>query len=272
MAKKVIDIFSGKDVKPSKETNYSALLRDFMTPFVNDFPDEMTNEDRIGFAMNGWNLGFMSELMSKDEFKKMLSVASFPKHEYSILKGMIELKKKKYAEYDKFIDDFDFEEKNGELIITVTTKEKEDFFSEIITKEFDILSDLYDEFDDDIYDDFDDDVEDYNEGFINRQALILKPQQPLIDWVNSLYPGRYKDSDFVTNLYLVDASIKNIDQWLKRHFKRFFCLELNEWHTLERDWPQKLTYKMFCQWFSIDYSRMIYDLESEPVSKAVIFD
>jgi hypothetical protein len=42
-----------------------------------------------------------------------------------------------------------------------------------------------------------------------------------------------------------------IEKWLQRNFDRIFQNELNDWHTDEKDWPQKRTFKIFLEWFGI---------------------
>jgi hypothetical protein len=251
MAKKVVDIFSGQNLIPSEEQNYSELLSDFIKPFENDFHFEMTAEDRVSFAVNAWNLGCISQVMTKKEFENMFSTTSFPKAEMTILKKMIELKKKKYAKFDMFIDEFELEEKHGQQVLSVITQRKEDFINEILEDDLDIFPELAD----------------YEEAFINRQALIIKPLKPLFDWVNSIYPEESADTNTEPNIYLINEGIDNIEGWLKKEFERFFSLELFAWHSDENDWPQKRTYKMFRQWFSVDISTMVYDMENEPIIK-----
>lgn len=44
-------------------------------------------------------------------------------------------------------------------------------------------------------------------------------------------------------------------------------MELDDWHMNKKEWPQKRNYKMFKEWFQIDFSSMVYDMEKRPVSK-----
>ena len=84
-----------------------------------------------------------------------------------------------------------------------------------------------------------------------------------------MYPD---DDDFEedikeTNIYLIDDTIDDVEKWLKKKFDKFFMMELDEWHTNKKEWPQKRNYKMFNLWFQVEISRMIYDLEKQPVLK-----
>ena len=108
--------------------------------------------------------------------------------------------------------------------------------------------------------------DDFEENYINRTALILKPLQPFSDWLMNLYPGEKHDLNEMTT-YLISLEIEDEEAFLKKKFDDLFIRELEGWHTNKKDWPQKRTYKMFKQWFQVEVSTMVYDLENEPVFK-----
>jgi len=253
MKNKVIDMFSGKTIIQNEGKKYSEILSDFIKPFENDFPDEMEIDDVIGFACNAWNLGCMSQIMPKKEFTNLLTSSEpFPEPENTILKKMIDFKIKKFAPFDRFIDDFELKEKNGELVLTILTQEKEAFLTKLMEEHTDFLPEKAD----------------FEEAYINRYAIVIKPLQPFFDWINSLYPEDDKINEVdEANIYLVDNNIDDIEKWLRKKFDKFFTMELDDWHTDKKDWPQKRSYKMFKQWFNIDISTMIYDMENKPVYK-----
>ncbi len=107
----------------------------------------------------------------------------------------------------------------------------------------------------------------FDENYINRSAIILKPRQPFIDWCSNLYPEDIEDEIKEIKTYLISEDIDDIDQWLAKKFDKLFTLELDSWHTNKKEWPQKRNYKMFKEWFQIDVSKMIYDLELKPIVK-----
>lgn len=253
MENKVIDLFSGKNIIQNEGKKYSDMLNELVKPFENNFPDEMGIDDIIGFACNAWNLGCMSQIMPKKEFEEMLSSNPLPKQENSILKKMIELKKKKFVSYNRFIDDFKLEEKNGELVLTVLTQEKEAFITKLMEETPDFLPEKAD----------------FKEAYINRYAIVIKPLQPFFDWLNALYPEDPVNEIDESNIYLVDENIDDVEKWLKKKFDKFFTMELDDWHTNKKEWPQKRSYKMFQQWFSVNISTMIYDMVNSPVYKQI---
>lgn len=219
MKNKTIDLFSGNEVIQNEGQKYSDMLNDLVLPFENDFPDEMDMYDIIGFAANAWNLGCLSMMLPKKEFGIFLESNYFPEPENTILKKMIDLKKKKFAKYDRFIEDYQLKEKKGELVLTVLTMEKKAF-----------LDRLVEEMPDD---------EELKEGFINRYAIVIKPLQPCIDWLNALSPDCTVVEPDEANIYLVNDGIYNIEQWLRKNYDKFFMMELEDWNANKKKWPQK---------------------------------
>jgi hypothetical protein len=253
MKNKVIDMFSGKTILQNEGEKYSDILNNFIKPFENDFSNEMDIDDVIGFACNAWNLGCMSQIVPKEEFENLLASSEyFLEPENTILKKMIDFKTKKFASFDRFIDDFELEEKNGELVLTVLTQEKEAFLTNLMEEHSEFLPEEID----------------FKEGYINRYAIVVKPLQPFFDWLNSLNPKDDAINEVdEANVYLVDNDIDDIEKWLRKKFDKFFTMELDDWHTNKKEWPQYRSYKMFKQWFSVDISTMVYDMENRPVYK-----
>lgn len=105
---------------------------------------------------------------------------------------------------------------------------------------------------------------------IDRNAILVRPKQPFFDWVNSTFedmdPINEKDE---CNIYLVHEKANNDEvlRWVRLHFDDIFMNELNDWCTDEDRWPQKRTYALFAQWFSVEVHSMVLDLEDDQVTK-----
>ncbi len=252
--KKIVDLFPGKNVVRNEGKKYSDMLNDLIKPFENDFPDGMDIDDVIGFGCTVWNLACMSQSLPEKDYNKMLSSNPFPEQMGNILKKMIELKNKKFANYDRYIDDYVLEEKNGELVLTVLTTEKEAFMNKIMSE----------------VPDFQPEKADFEEAYINRTAIVVKPLQAFFDWLNELCPEDAINEVSEVNVYLIDDNIEYIEKWLKINFDGIFKMELEGWHTDKKKWPKKRSYKMFRQWFSVDISTMVYDMEKNPVYKELL--
>jgi hypothetical protein len=251
MENKIINMYQGKNLIQNEGKKYSDMLSNLIEPFENDFPKDMDIDEIISFACNAWNLACMSQVIPKGEFKKILSNNPFPQPKKTILKKMIDLKNRKFASHNRFIDDFKLEEKNDEFVLTVITQEEEAFIAKLMDESPEFLPE----------------EADFEEAYINRYAIIIKPLQPLFDWINAIYhedPVKEVDE---ANVYLVDDNIDDVEKWLKKKYDKFFTMELEDWHMNKKEWPQKRNYKMFKEWFRIDISTMVYDMENRPVYK-----
>lgn len=251
---KVINLFGNNTIVPNEGVKYSELLEKFLNAFKNDFLDIEFIEDIFEFAIMAWNFGNMSVIIPNKEFEKV--IASAPKQEVDIplLKRMIAHKVANYKEYNHFIVDFEFNETNGDPILKVLTESEESHLAHSL----DYPEDLHSQ-------------GDFEENYINRTAIVIKPLQPFIDWHNYLYPdNKFDEVDEVgdANIYLVNDEMDDLEAWLKKKFDKFFMMELYDWHTNKKEWPQKRNYKMFKQWFQVEISTMIYDLEKSPVFKS----
>lgn len=238
---------------------YSAMLLDLVKPHHGSLPDIDELEDLLDLAMIAWNIANMKSLLPHvykimlQETKKDLENDKDSVH---ILEKMIKEKEKKFAAYDLFIHHFDMETTDDdELSVTVTAKPLESFLS-----------------DSSLPGEKDDDEPGFNNepGYINRNAFLVKPRQPFLDWLkktegNSLFPIEPEDS----HIYLLEEKHSNqeIEEWLKKNFDTVFRQELDAWFSDEKSWPQKRTYEMFRKWFDISYHSMLYDLERFPVDK-----
>lgn len=250
---KVINLFGNNNViSNTTGISYSALLDKFIAPFENDFSKDYYIEEIFQFALNAWNFGNLSLLVSKKEFEKTMALASADVDiNYPLLKKMISHKAKNFKEFSNFISGFELTEKNGEDVLTVITQSEENYLAEMMNS----IDNQYE-------------IGDYEENYINRHAIVLKPLQPFVDWFINLYPNEEVPEFDESNIYLVNDEIYDLELWLKKKFDKFFMLELGDWHLNKKEWPQKRNYKMFKEWFHVEVSTMIYDLVKEPISKS----
>jgi len=248
---KVLSLFGNNEAVQKEVANYSDLFSDFIRPFENDFPREYSAGDVFDFAINAWNFANIGKVMPFDEFQNVMSPPLLPEKENVILQKMLALKANQFEKYDLFILDYALEPANkGQLRLSVTIGELEDFLEKQQNRYGDEPN-----------------QEEFEENYINRYAIILKPKQPFFDWINNHYPNETITEVEEANIYLVDDEIDDLENWLKKKFDKFFMMELDEWHSNKKEWPQKRNYKMFQQWFQVDFSTMVYDLEKRPVIK-----
>jgi hypothetical protein len=107
---------------------------------------------------------------------------------------------------------------------------------------------------------------------LNRTVIIIKAKQPFLDWYLSLTdPNKHQATLEELNLdaaaYLIPECDDDdqVEKLLKHHYQDIFDAELLGWWTRKEDWPQKRTYKMFRNWFDIEFHTEIRDLSDEPL-------
>ena len=252
---KVINLFgNNKDIK-NAAVKYSALLEKFMSPFAKEFVNFEYQEDIFEFAINAWNFGNMSSILDNDEFEEIISNAKDDAINYDLLRKMIAYKSLNFEEFSNFIIDFDIKTTNKKLSITVVTENEETYMTNMLlqSSETELTEDEFDE------------------NYINRSAISIKPLQPFIDWHNAIYTDATIDTTDLNdiNIYLINStSYADIEAHLKKKFDKYFMLELEGWHTNKTEWPQRRNYKMFKKWFEVTISTAVFDLEKSPVSKS----
>lgn len=105
---------------------------------------------------------------------------------------------------------------------------------------------------------------------IDRNAILVRPKQPYIDWANNVFNDDHKfTGKDDCNIYLIHGMGSNeaVENWVRTHFDGLFVNELNDWYTDEERWPQDRTYAMFAAWFAVEVHSMVLDLEEGPVTK-----
>ena len=106
---------------------------------------------------------------------------------------------------------------------------------------------------------------------MNRSALVVKAKQPFLDWLRSLPdPVRDMSLDDLNEdrtAYLVADWYDDTerDQLVRKGYGAIFKQELAGWWTVENDWPKKRTFKVFRQWFDVEFHSMLVDLVEGPI-------
>jgi hypothetical protein len=255
MKNKVINLFGNNKIVPNMGVKYSELLEQFMNPFMSDFENYEYVEEIMEFAINAWNMANINIIMPNEDIQKAMQPNEAEDGGIKLLKKMMIYKEKKFKAYTNFIVDFKLKEvqTGKDPILSVVTQEEDAYLANMLNT---IESgDQHSQ-------------ENFDENYINRSAIILKPLQPFLDWLNNLYPDDKVDDIREINTYLVTDEIEDLETYLKNKFDTFFMMELNDWHINKKEWPQKRNYKMFNLWFCVETSQMIYDLEKKPIFKS----
>ena len=250
--KGVINLF-GKGSGSGDGVKYSQLLERLIAAFEYEFPEDYDKENVVSLAVSAWNFANLKGIMPVEEFKKVMSMAPEGDSETLLVKKMIAHKYKEFRDFERFIVDYELKEKKGEAVLTVITQEKEAYLQEMMEEAEAGM-----------------DEDDFDEGFIDRSAVIVVPKEPFFEWYRALYPKNpIAEKMKAANTYLVDyiEDLSAMDKWMDKRFDYFFKSELNEWHTDKKDWPKKRTYAMFKEWFQVIPSTEVYDIEYRPIHK-----
>jgi len=109
---------------------------------------------------------------------------------------------------------------------------------------------------------------------INRNAIILLPKQPALDWIMRVDPQPMPDFTLEglrqeQDVYLLPSGEINTpeqaQQWALQNFSILFESFLHDWFTNEAMWPKRRTRKMFQEWFDVQYHSLIWDLSPDPI-------
>ncbi|MCG1036381.1 hypothetical protein [Polaribacter sargassicola] len=252
---KIVNLFENDKNILNTEVKYAELLEKFILPFTKEFESFEYQEDIFELAINAWNFGNMSSILDEDDFEDIISNAKDEDIDYDLLLKMIAHKNLEFEEFSDFIIDFNIKKNKKTFSINVVTEDEDTYMTNMFFQSSETAP-MEDEFE---------------ENYINRSAITIKPLQPFIDWHNTLYPTSKIDaSEFKDiNIYLINnTSHKDIETHLKKKFDNYFMRELEDWHTDKKAWPQRRNYKMFKNWFEVNISTAVFDLENTPVSKS----
>ncbi len=95
---------------------------------------------------------------------------------------------------------------------------------------------------------------------INRTAITIIPKKPYIDWANSFEDAEIYDTPHATTILIPDKYDEfNYETYVKKIYKEIFIEQLEAWMNSADDWPGKMTYKIFKEWFEVICSDMTWD-------------
>lgn len=107
---------------------------------------------------------------------------------------------------------------------------------------------------------------------LNRAALILRYQQPFVDWINAVDPSpsseplTLADVEEERTVYLVEVEDHDgLSRWLARHHKGLFEDELKGWYTDPALWPRDRSLKKLKEWCSFELNTVVVDTGTSPL-------
>ena len=106
------------------------------------------------------------------------------------------------------------------------------------------------------------------EQMINRCIVIVKVKEPFLQWLANLPDPTHSTAERVNRdntAYLLpdydnDAGEGKV---LKQYYDIIFEEQLSGWWLDEKDWPKDRTFKMFKEWFDVEFHSVVEDLVDE---------
>lgn len=115
---------------------------------------------------------------------------------------------------------------------------------------------------------------------INRAAIILKAEQPAVDWINKV--SLFKSDDKITIedvredclVYLVPDEVEthiHAKVWALNNAEVLLEEFIHGWYQDESLWPKNLGKKLFEKWFKVEYHSMLIDTVDEGITKEEVW-
>jgi len=106
---------------------------------------------------------------------------------------------------------------------------------------------------------------------LNRSAIVVRPQSPLLDWLHTVDPT--SASITLVNLtqeptiYLVTECDDSADEetCLQAVYSTIFEDQLDGWWRDRTMWPTPRSLAVFRRWFDCQFHSMLLDLTDEPL-------
>jgi hypothetical protein len=117
---------------------------------------------------------------------------------------------------------------------------------------------------------------------INRMSALIRPRQAFVNWVNEHCEDK---SDELTleeieedcTIFLIPAFETESEayKYIETIYEDIFEMELSSWFEDPSIWPTTLSYKVFCEFFTVEIHSLVLDtvgydmLESEHGSTTI---
>lgn len=109
---------------------------------------------------------------------------------------------------------------------------------------------------------------------INRTAVVIKPREPFVTWMNNLPDAEEPEftlEDFSrdSEVFLIpdQPSEKDSLDYIKGIYVEIFCRLLSDICTEEAWWPEKTDWKTFQEWFEIEIHSMVMDTVEDEIDR-----
>ncbi|HBK82427.1 MAG TPA: hypothetical protein DDZ41_02335 [Flavobacterium sp.] len=211
MKNKLGNLFKKREIfVQNTGVKYSELIEKLLNPFVKELDKFEFHEDILEFGINAWNIANIKVLLPDQNTDSYFNSFQYDSVDIDLLNRMVDYKISHFKEYTNFIIDYEIKETDNDTILKVTTQEQDSY-----------LQTVYETLEEE-------DKSNFDENFINRSAIVIKPLHPFIDLCLKFNPEDQQDIE-QTKTYLISEKIVDIDEWLKKKFDKIFTFELDLW-------------------------------------------
>lgn len=109
---------------------------------------------------------------------------------------------------------------------------------------------------------------------INRSVLIVRPRQPLYDWLKTLAPEAPEleelppDHDDADVFLIPDFLLsEQAEEWLKENVSYFSSMLFSQWWEEEEQWPSNRDWKTFNKYFSYNIQTQVRDVIDDDIQR-----
>jgi hypothetical protein len=239
----------------------SEQLMELLLPIMHaeDTEEELTEKIELGIV--GWNMEVLTRLDIPNYLaiieKSMLDL-NLTSMERELVHQLIEKKQQHIQDFPVMIERFELEENDTGIFEFMAFTQPVEYGQQ------EEEMDEEDEFQEQT-------ARQFEEGYINRMALLVKPKDAFFSWLKQVDKDVNEStlSNLESSIYMIheDYEDSGAEKWVKKNFDRIFSEELYGWVTDPSLWPQKRTFRMFQDFFTVSFHSMIYDFESTPVLK-----
>ena len=108
---------------------------------------------------------------------------------------------------------------------------------------------------------------------INRGVAVIKPKQPFVDWLKNL-PDPMPDitlDELRTDCQVILVPERDCDpdgmKYIRANLSLIFEVMLEGYWTDEADWPVKRDWRMFKEWFDVEFHSVVDDITDDSILK-----
>jgi hypothetical protein len=101
---------------------------------------------------------------------------------------------------------------------------------------------------------------------IDRIIVVLKPNQPFLNWVNTHKEDDEDDinleelrQDSTALLVPIFDTRAEVEEYIESIYQDLFETELCAWTLDEETWPQPTSYNLFKEWFELEIHSLVLD-------------